>query len=128
MYRLCLLFALVDSVSTASVHMSTAANNPLFLHVLAGKTIGVAQLSTALLFSVPDIRIACFAPTLRQAVTLLTSIQSIMARHPNYSKFKVMNQSQVSITIRGPDGTERKITAYPSSHKVCAWVFFFVFL
>ncbi len=84
-----------------------------------GKTVGAAMLAAVLMLCVPEIRIACFAPTLRQAITLLESIVTVITQHPYYEKIKLVTCSKLELKIIGVDGTLRTLTAYASSHKVC---------
>jgi hypothetical protein len=83
-----------------------------------GKTVGTAMLAADFLLCMPGVRIACFAPTLRQAVNLMQAIVEEVQEHPWFQNFTVESRNQIDFKIRGTDGTVRQVTAYPSLHTV----------
>lgn len=92
-----------------------------------GKTVGTAMLAADFLLCMPSIQIACFAPTLRQAVNLLQAICDEVKDHPWFKNFAVISRNQVELKIMGPDGTVRHVTAYPSLHTVRAFLYIHCF-
>lgn len=83
-----------------------------------GKSTGAGQLAAAAMLSIPNCAVGCFAPTLRQATAIMETTWTLLCRSTFFSDFRVKRTSATRIEIIGPDGTERSLIAYPSTHKV----------
>lgn len=86
-----------------------------------GKSTGAGQLAAAAMLSIPSCPVGCFAPTLRQAVAIMETTWKLLSMSALFSEFKVERIRATQIVIVGPDGTERSLIAYPSTHKVRGW-------
>ena len=86
-----------------------------------GKSTGAGQLAAAAMLSIPSCPVGCFAPTLRQAVAIMETTWVLLTRSALFSEFRVERIRATEIRIVGPDGTERSLIAYPSTHKVRRW-------
>jgi hypothetical protein len=85
-----------------------------------GKTVGAAQLASAAMIAIPSCPVGCFAPTLRQATMIMQTTWSLLSKSTLFRRFRVARIRATQIVIIGEDGTERSLTAYPSTHKVRA--------
>lgn len=83
-----------------------------------GKTTGVSMLAASAMISIPECAVGCFAPTLRQATSIMQMCWSMLTRSSMFTQYTVVRTKQVEIVVKGPDGTERSLIAYPSTHKV----------
>lgn len=83
-----------------------------------GKSTGAGQLAAASMLSIPNCAVGCFAPTLRQATAIMETTWTLLCRSTFFSEFRIKRTSATRIEIIGPDGTERSLIAYPSTHKV----------
>ena len=94
-----------------------------------GKTYTTAGTAAALMFCVPDIKIAIFSTCKRTAQLLLNTviemIDKIIAKgHKSSLGFVEVTRNSESIVFRGPDGTKRVIGCFPGSVRVSSFVFF----
>jgi len=83
-----------------------------------GKSFGAGLLAAASMLSIPSCAVGCFAPTLRQATAIMQTCWSLLIKSSMFSAFKIVRTRAVEIVIKGTDGTERSLIAYPSTHKV----------
>lgn len=89
-----------------------------------GKTYTTAGTAAALMFCVPDIKIAIFSTCKRTAQLLLNTVIEMIDKildkgtHANRQDFVEITRNSESIVFRGPDGTKRVIGCFPGSVRV----------
>lgn len=83
-----------------------------------GKSFGAGLLAAASMLSIPSCAVGCFAPTLRQATAIMQTCWSLLTKSSMFSSFKIVRTRATEIVVKGIDGTERSLIAYPSTHKV----------
>lgn len=91
-----------------------------------GKSTGLAYIIITLMFHISAFRCIISSKTLEQARIILTTVQALITRHPEWSSnFEIVESRATALVIRGPDRTLRVIESRCGSGEVRGPILFF---